>query len=320
MKHLKLSDRYEIKILLNKKYSFRQIAKALDRSVSTISDEIKRNSKENGSYDPELAQQKTYTRRRNASFKGKKIVKNNNLRSFVEDGLINGQTPEAISGRLKNQEKNLPYAGKNTVYRFQQSEYGKILGIKKKKKKRKFGYKSKKKLKDRKFIEKRPKIANLRQRVGDVEGDFIVSGRNGKGILLVVIDRKLRIVFLEIINKITIKNVHKSFLRIKKRFPEMKTLTLDNDILFKKHLELEKFLNLNIYFCNPYHSWEKGTVENVNKHIRQYIPKGKDISKYSIKFIAELEKTLNNRYMKCLNYKTPFEALRTYREKQKNNN
>lgn len=315
---MRLSDRYEIKILLDKKYSLRQIAKALGRSVSTISDEIKRNKKKSGIYSPLLAQQKTYVRRRNANFKGKKIIRYDGLRDFVEKHLIEGYTPEAIAGRLKNQEMKLPYASKDTVYRYQQSPYGKILGIKKKKRKRKFGYKTKKKLKDRKFIENRPEIANLRKRVGDMEADFIISGRSGKGILLVIVCRKLRVVFLEIIHQVSIEEVHKSFLKIKKRFPEMKTLTIDNDILFRKHLELEKLLNLKIYFCNPYHSWEKGTVENVNKFIRQYIPKGSDLSKYNRKQIRDLENILNNRFLKCLNYQTPTEALKKYRQKQKN--
>jgi len=150
-----------------------------------------------------------------------------------------------------------------------------------------------------------------------MEGDFIVSGRNGKGVLLVVVCRKLRVVFLEIIYKATVKNVTKAFLKIKKRFPEMKTLTLDNDILFKNHQELEKLLNIEIYFCNPYHSWEKGTVENANKCIRRYIPKGGDLSQYSKDEIKTIEEALNNRFMKCLNYKTPLEALKECRRNKK---
>lgn len=137
MEHLRLSDRYEIKILLDKKYSFRQIANTLDRSVSTISDEINRNKKMNGTYDPLLAQQKAYVRRRNASFKGKKIVRYDNLREFVEKHIVEGYTPEAIAGRLKNQEKNIPYVGKDTIYKFQQSPYGKLLGVNKEKEEKK---------------------------------------------------------------------------------------------------------------------------------------------------------------------------------------
>lgn len=290
---------------------------ALNKSVSTISDELARNSRQGNIYEPEFAHHKAYVRRQNASFKGQKIVRDRNLRQFIEQSLIEGKTPETISGRLKNQEKSLPYVGKNTIYRYQQSPYGKMLGLKKKKKKRKFGYQAKKELKDRNFIEKRPKIVDLRQRVGDMEGDFLISGRGGQGVLLVVVCRKLRVVFLEIIHKATVQNVHKSFFKIKRRFPEMKTLTLDNDLLFNGHRELEKLMNVKIYFCNPYHSWEKGTVENTNKYIRKHIPKGSDLSRYSKDEIKIIEEALNTRFMKCLHYKTPLEILQEHRRNKK---
>ncbi len=153
--------------------------------------------------------------------------------------------------------------------------------------------------------------------MGDSEADFIVSGKNGKGILLVLTCRKLRISFIEIIYNISIDEVHSAFLKIKQRFPEMKTLTLDNDILFKMHKTLEKLLNLKIYFCHPYHSWEKGSVENVNKFIRKYIPKGSDISCYTKNGISMIEEKCNQRFMKCLNFKTPTEALEEYRKNKK---
>jgi IS30 family transposase len=172
------------------------------------------------------------------------------------------------------------------------------------------------KLKDRVFIDKRPKIINKRARVGDLEADFIVSGKMGKGVLLVVVDRKLRITLLEIIHQVSIDEVHSSFVRIKKRFPEMKTLTIDNDILFQMHMTLEKILKVKIYFCHPYHSWEKGSVENVNKFIRKYIPKGSNLSNYDIEFINWLEKKCNERFMKCLKYATPQEKINKYRKKK----
>ena len=160
------------------------------------------------------------------------------------------------------------YVSKNTIYNFLDSDYGKLI----KKKIKRLKYRKKrikvKKLKDRKFIDKRPKIVENRERAGDIEGDFIVSGKNGKGYLLVLIDRKTRYVFIEQILEVTIDNVHEKLLKIKKEFPEMKTLTLDNDILFRMHKTLEKILEIPIYFCHPYHSWEKGSVENVNKYIR----------------------------------------------------
>ena len=172
-------------------------------------------------------------------------------------------------------------------------------------------------LKDRVFIDKRPKTASNRRRVGDLEGDFIVSGKDGKGILLVVICRKLRVVFLELILDVSIDEVHKAFERIKERFPEMRTLTLDNDILFRMHKTLEKLLDVKIYFCHPYHSWEKGSVENANKEIRKFIPKGSDLSRYDSSFIGLIEEHLNQRFMECLKYATPEEKLIAYRKNKK---
>lgn len=156
-----------------------------------------------------------------------------------------------------------------------------------------------------------------RVRVGDCEGDFIVSGRSGKGYLLVVVERKTRIVFLEHLTVVTIDEVHLAFLRIQKKLPEMKTLTLDNDLLFAMHKTLEKLLGLPIYFCYPYHSWEKGSVENANKYIRKYIPKGSDLSGYDKKFIHFVEKRCNGRFMDVLKFKTPAERLTESRLRSK---
>ena len=107
------------------------------------------------------------------------------------------------------------------------------------------------KLEGRTFISNRPKIIDKRGQVGHTEADFLASGKTGKGILLVVICRKLRVVFLEKITSTTIKNVHSAFQSIKKRFPEMRTITTDNDILLQKHKELEKEIEVKIYFCHP---------------------------------------------------------------------
>ncbi len=309
-------NRYEIAILLDKWYSFRDIAGALNRSVSTISEEINNNSVK-GKYDPEKAHHKSYVRRHNASFKGKKIIKHKELKKFIEQNLLDGQSPEAIAGRLKYQEKDLSNVSKDTIYRFLRTPYGKIVGLKLKRKKRPKKCQKVKKLRDRVFIDKRPKVIEKRGRVGDIEGDFIISGRNGRGILLGVVDRKIRVVFLEIIHRVTIDEVHSALMRIKKRFPEMKTLSIDNDILFRMHKTLAKLLEVTIYFCHPYHSWEKGSIENVNKAIRKFIPKGSNLSLYDCDDIQAIEDFLNDRFMKCLQYFTSREKLKMHRERKR---
>ena len=302
----------------SKGYSFRDIANTLKRSVSTISDEISRNST-GSKYDPRKAQHKAYVRRKYSKYQGMKIVGDKFLQKFIEGYLYDDQSPRAISGRLKHRAKKLGYISKSGIHNYIRSVYGRrIEYYRKKRKKRRWKKRPKYgKLDGRTFIDKRPKYIGKRMRMGDAEADFIVSGKSGKGILLVVVDRKTRISFLEKIAVVNIPNVHKAFLKIKQRFPEMKTITIDNDILLQKHKELEKLLKVKIYFCHPYHSWEKGTVENTNKYIRRDIPKGSNISSYSRSLFRNLEKKLNRRIMECLKFRTPVEALREERKKSK---
>lgn len=235
----------------------------------------------------------------------------------MDGALSDGQSAEAIAGRLKHQEKYLPYVSKDTIYRYLKSPYGKLIGIKWKKRIKPKKTRRVIQLENRVFIDARPEIIEKRARVGDLEADFIVSNRAGKGVLLVAVCRKLRVASLELILDVSIDEVHSAFGRIKKRFPEMETLTLDNDILFKMHQTLEKLLRVEIYFCHPYHSWEKGGVENANMEIRKFIPKGSDLSKYDEEFVRAVEDHLNGRFMKCLKYKTPEESLRYYRKTKK---
>lgn len=248
-----------------------------------------------------------------------KIVLNKEIQSFVDNKLYDDQSPEVISGRINTQESFDISVSKDSIYRYINSVYGRKIEVyrQKKKQRRRKRIVIHPTLLDRVFIDKRPRYINERRRFGDMEADFVVSGKGGIGILLVVVDRKSRMVFLVLIKVVNILNVHDGLMGIQKRYPYMKSITLDNDILFRKHKELSNLLNVPLYFCHPYHSWEKGTVENVNKYIRRDIPKGKDFSKYSDEQIHSLEEKLNRRSMKCLNYKTPYEVLQEYL-KQKN--
>jgi IS30 family transposase len=283
-----------------------------------VSEEIKRN-RTRGQYDAKKAAHKAYVRRQDSKYQMMKIVEHPKLKDFIEKSLYDGQSPENIAGRIKKREKHLPIIGKDSIYAFIASVYGrKIESVRDKKKQRKRGRRKKvTQLADRTFIDKRPKYINTRQRVGDGEADFIVSGKYGQGILLTLADRKLRVSFIEQILEVSIKQVHQAFLRIKKRFPELKTVTTDNDILFRHHKTLEQLLHIKIYFCNPYHSWEKGTIENTNKHIRKDIPKGSDISKYSKRFVRSIEEKLNRRFMGVIKHESPSEALERYRQRKK---
>ena len=316
--HLLKSERDEISILKQKKYSLREIARTLKRSVSTIHEEIKLNSVK-GRYDSIKAHRKAYVRRKYSKYQGMKIVQNRKLNDFVEDKLYDGQSPPNISGRIKKHEKHLPFVSKDSIYRYIKSVYGRrIEAYRRKQKTRRCRRRAKsEKLKDRTFIDKRPEYINKRKRIGDAEADFLLSGKSGQGIVLNVTDRKSRAPFLEQILIVTIPNVHRAFLKIKRRFPELKTITTDNDLLFQCHKELKKLLEIKIYFCHLYHSWKKGTVENSSGYVRRDIPKGSDISRYSKRFIEKIERKLQARFMDCLNYSTPYEVLKNHRKQKK---
>lgn len=251
-------------------------------------------------------------RRKYAKYQGMKIVEHPPLREEVTKRLMDDQSPEAIAGYVRG-KKCFPSISKNAIYRFITSVYGRRIESHRRRRRRRHRHTRNPALKDRVFIEQRPHHINERRRVGHAEADFIVSGKTGSGVLLVVADRKTRVVFLERILPVSIPDVHRGFLRIKERFPELRTVTTDNDLLLARHQALAELLNVRIYFCRPYHSWEKGTVENTNKVIRRDIPKGNDLSRYSRYRIMQLEAKLNRRPMRVLRFQTPQEALMTHR-------
>jgi IS30 family transposase len=303
---------------LKKGYTLRHIAELMERSPNTIFLEVQRN-KVKGRYVSRKAQHKAYVRRKYAHYQGKKIADHLDLQAEIISRLKDDQKPGNIARRITKRERYLPSISKDSIYRWIKSPYGRqietwlVLHRKRKWHPRRG---CQKKLCGRNFIEKRPNIADRRGRVGDIEFDFILSGKSGKGILLTVVDRKIRKAFIEKVLPVSIRNFERAFLRIKKRFPEMKTGTTDNDLLLYHHKRLEKLLGIKIYFCHSYHSWEKGSIENVNKAVRRDIPKGSDISRYSKRFIQKLEAKLNRRPMEVLDSFTPDEMLAKHRKRK----
>jgi IS30 family transposase len=247
-------------------------------------------------------------------------VDNTRLQDFVDKSLLDGQSPEAISGRLKQGlEGNLPYVSRDTIETYIKSAYGRqieyqLLELKRQQrsKNRKKGIKVEK-MPNRKFIDERPEVITNRERVGDLEVDFIVSGKDGTGYVMTAADRKIRVGFIRRVQPVTVAEAMRLLVGLKVDFPEMTSVTLDNDILWRYHELLEEALGVPVYFCHPYSSWEKGSVENFNKQARKYIKKGSDLSRYSDEYLAMVEAKLNSRYMKVLDFKTPRECLDEHR-------
>jgi transposase, IS30 family len=296
----------------------------LGRGKSSISDEITRNSV-TGTYDSDKAHHKATTRRKAAKYQGKRIVVNKELCVFIEKALLQRQSPQAIAGRLKaGLEPGLPYVSRDTIETYIRSAHGRRIEYQLKV--LKAGQKKRHKPKrpgtaprgdPKKSIDDRPAVITNRERVGDLEVDFIVSGKNGTGYVLTAADRKLRVGFIRKILPVTVANALRALLDIKQQFPELTSITTDNDILWTYHKQLEQALGVPFYFCDPYASWQKGGVENYNGEARVYMKKGSDISQYNEVYIQMVETKLNARYMAVLGYRTAAEALQEYRAENK---
>lgn len=253
-------------------------------------------------------------------------MSNQLLQTFVDTALLASHSPQAIAGRLKSGlEPGLPYVSRDTIETYIKSVHGRQIeyqlkllkaGQKRQHSRKRPGTPPPGDIKV--FIDDRPKAITSRKRVGDLEVDFIVSGKTGSGCVLTAADRKLRVGFIRKVLPVSVGNALKALLDIQRVFPELKSITTDNDILFRYHKKLETALGVPFYFCHPYSSWEKGSVENYNGQVRRYIKKGSDISQYDAKYIEFVENKLNGRYMEVLGYKTPQESLDEYRQRTKN--
>jgi IS30 family transposase len=293
----------------------------LGRGKTTVSNELKRNEV-NGAYIATKAQSKANVRRKASKYQSKKIVEHLPLQDFITKALLAGQSPEAVAGRLKRGlEPDLPYVSRDTIETYIKSAYGRKLEYELKLLKASQKRKLKRKRPgarppgdEKTYIDDRPEVITNRERVGDLEVDFIVSGKTGTGYAMTAADRKLRVGFIRKILPVSVANALGALLDIRRVFPELMSITTDNDILFHYHKQLEQALGVPFYFCHPYSSWEKGSVENYNGQARKYIKKGSDISQYGDEYIALVEAKLNSRYMKVIGYKTPQECLEEYRQ------
>ncbi len=241
---------------------------------------------------------------------GKKIAFHDDLKRFVDAALLDDQAPEEIAKRLRRIERRLPYVSASAIRRYLKSVYGRRIEYHRskvfKKKRRKVAVR--KQILHKRMISKRPSKINKRWGLGHMEGDFIVSGKSGRGMVFALRDRKVRKNLLEKILPVSLRTVDQALGRMKQRYPEMQTITFDNDILFLEHQTLEKKYGIKIYFCFPHSPWQKPSIEQLNKVLRRYIPKSSDISKYSRRFIANLEKKMNRKFMDVLRSLTPDEA------------
>lgn len=322
-KHLDQLKRDRIQSLLDNGHKQKDIAKVMGVDKSTISREIKRNRRKtrkkggtvDGPYEATVADHKAYVRRLYAKYQGKKINENRQLKEYIIERLEKYWSPDEISGRMKF-EKQPCYASKTAIYDWlYNSWYGYFLCpylYSKRCKPRRNKKKTKRIIiPNRISIHLRPNEANNKTRYGHYEGDAIVSGKkhHSKKSLTVIYERKAKYVGIRKIDNLKPALNNQAIASIAKGLNTFKSLTLDNGIENIKHEQLKEQLDIDTYFCDPYSAWQKPGVENANKQIRRFIPKGSDINNYSEEYVASVADILNNKPRKSLGYKTPLEVM-----------
>lgn len=298
---LSYEERVKIETLLGTGESVRSIAHTLVRSPNTIAREV-REKKVRGTYTHKKAHHKTYWRRYRSKRDCMKVSMSPALTKLVNAKLLLKWSPERIAGYAKIHGTLL---SKKAVYRFVKSRcLERYLFWKRVKKKPgvKRGHHGPQD-RAKKLIAMRPPVHSS----GHWELDFIVS-KQSSAVLLVMVDRWTRYATVVKLSQKTHATVLGALSDIKKRMPVL-TITTDNDIVFRGWALMERTLSAPFYFTHPYHSWEKGLVENTNRWIRTFVPKKTDLAHVSKETLKEIDTFLNKTPRQCLGYRTTEEVL-----------
>jgi transposase, IS30 family len=315
-KKLGYGERVKIETLLGEGLSNGEIALRLDRSKSTITREINQNKggPQRRHYAADFAQSQSQFRRYYAVTMNPS--KDPRIWEYVEAQLKEGLTPELISGRISLDHPGWSVSHEciyQYIYRSNKWLSGYLPSRRPFRRPKGPRRAQKSKIPNRLSILERPQKINERREVGHWESDSIVSRKSKVG-LNVMVERKLRYVQITKVPDLTSNQTEKAITRRLSHWdPTLrKSITYDNGSENHNHETINKELGTKSYFCEPYHSWEKGAVEQVNMLIRRYVPKGADLSKLTEEQVQTIEKKLNNRPRKCLGYKTPQELLNNY--------
>ena len=308
---LTLSKRYHISALKKQGYSQKEIAAEIGVHPSTISRELRRNNDSLRGYDAELAQVKSVQREKS---KKKRSSLTKQIEKYIRSKLKLDWSPEQISGRMKlDIGVSIVH---ETIYRYiyaNKANGGRLykhLRYKNKKYHRRGKeYKARGIIIDRVMIDKRPKIVEKKKRIGDFEIDTVI-GKDHKGALVTVVDRKSKFTLIKNVPSKEAEVVTKALIEMIRPIKAVThTITSDNGKEFAYHKKVSAALDVDFYFANPYHSWERGLNEHTNGLIRQYLPKKSEFLHISKEEIVTIQNRLNHRPRKALGYKTPYEVF-----------
>jgi IS30 family transposase len=319
---LSARERNDLHNRMLKGESLRSIARDLGRSPSTLSREISRNSDEDEEYDSCLAGYARRSRRRRGLVK---LREGSALRTWVFAHIRRGWSPQQICGKLRRQRDDeqqgprLPTVSHETIYRaiyvlprgqirreivsFLRQHHKERLPLRRRTDRRggMIGMVS---------IHERPADVLGREFPGDWEGDLIKGAGNASAIGT-LIERKSRFTILVKMKDCSSRAALIGFRRELGKVPAaMRTsLAYDQGTEMARHAELSKALKMKVYFCDPHSPWQRPSNENMNGLVRQYLPKGCELSIYAQKDLNAIAESLNTRPRACLDFQTPMEVF-----------
>lgn len=303
--NISASERLEVSILKSRGYSIREIAREMERSPNTISYELRKNQV-NGEYNPKKADSKSWLRKRMRKIQWMKIEEIPELKEYIIEGLRKKWNPDEISGRMKL-EKRPWYISKNSIYRWLYSSRGQrycpLLYSKRFRRRKRTGSKKRTLIPNRVDISERSRGAENRTRYGHWEKDAVNSKQGISASLAVAEERKSRLMVATKVRNMSPVN-HE--LATQKMLENKKALSItrDNGIENTHHQETET----PSFFCEPYSSWQKGGIENGNKLIRVFFPKGTDFRFVTQNQVDQAVKLINEKPRRILGFRTAFEV------------
>lgn len=308
MSHLTKEQRYTIDSMLQNGYTQKEISQVINKDKSVVSREISRNSdKRSGQYKSDLAHRK-YLKRQDYKYKPRTFTPE--VEKHIRDKLRLKYSPEQIAGAAKmNGDKCVSH---ERIYQFIWKDkrqkgllYLDLRNRGRRYKKRSVVHDNRGTIPNRTDISQRPPEVELRERFGDLEIDLII-GKDHKGAILTINDRATGIARLR---KLDGKDAEQLALVaidcLEDWKPFLKTITSDNGKEFACHQMVAKDLNIDFFFAKPYASWQRGSNENYNRLVRQYIPKKVDFKYVTPEYVNYVEQQINNRPRKRFGYLSP---------------
>ena len=312
--HISIEERFEIARLYREGTSIRKIAAALDRSPSSVSREIKRNSNTNGQFQPAYADQKSLARR----WSGSRLERNRDLREAVLMRLSKGWSPEQIAGRFAK-DTGRCVISHESIYRFIYAQMARTKDYRwrhylpqaksKRGRIRRGGGSSVAFITHRKSLKDRPGEVNNRETPGHWEADYMLFSTYGQSVLALH-ERRSRLLMASRQPSREAKPTAAAMKAILAPIPSAwrQTVTFDNGTEFVRHHDLHD-INVKTYFCEPRKPWQKGGVENAIGRLRRKLPRTTDLDKLPDDHFENVIRSYNNTPRKCLNYQTPAEIF-----------